>query len=445
MKKALMIGLIITSHVALAQEMGNPNCDSLLLVSSWSRDNVKIYDGCDGSYIRDLADTGVLDGPQAMFEDPHGDLVVVSESNHKLVKFDRNTLSTATTVIEAGLINNPIAVVKKSADAIYLGSYSSNTILEVNSNSWQVINTLLPAGNNKIQGIDIGMALGNDGQLYVPGYDSDSILRVNTANGNTNQFVNSGQHNLDRPRSILLLNNQILVTAWGNQAILSFGLNGQFQGEVVSGFPGAAGMMQDGPDHILVTSDTLSTVRRYRLSDFSFETLVPNRSGGLAGATFVYRLSKVRSQTPITGLRQAWMSGVGTIDGDQLMVSEFTTTGGQFGADLDPQAIDTVYWGELLFTFDSCHSATLSYVSDLTVNEAPFGSGSQAIERLAMNPAGAACDEIGFANMADASYMSGVFYGGPSRTGEGFTIDYLNAQQAVVTWFTYLPADCSAC
>ena len=59
MKQILLIGLIITTHFAPAQEMGNPNCDSLLLVSSWSRDNVKIYDGCDGSYVRDLADTGV--------------------------------------------------------------------------------------------------------------------------------------------------------------------------------------------------------------------------------------------------------------------------------------------------------------------------------------------------------------------------------------------------
>jgi len=368
----------------------------------------------------------------------------ISDS-HKLVKFDRNTLSTATTVIEPGLINNPISVVKKSTDAIFLGSYSSNNIVEINTNTWTVTNTLLPAGNNKIQGIDIGMAMDNAGFLYVPGYDSDNILRINTANGNTNQFVGSGQHNLDRPRSVLLLNNQILVTAWGNQAIMGFGLNGQFQGELVSGLPGAAGLIMDGPEHILVTSDTLSTVRRYRLSDFSFETVVPNGSGGLAGATFVYRLPKIRTQTPITGMRQAWMSGVGTIDGNQLLVSEFTTTGGEFGSALDPATIETVYWGDVLFSFDSCHTATMSYASDLTVNEVPFSSGSHAIERLAQNPAGAACDDTGFANMTDASYMSGVFYGGPSRSGEGFTIDYLNTQQAVVTWFTYLPSDCSAC
>ncbi len=441
MKLLIICGLIITSAFVDAQDLGDPNCDTLLLVSSWSRDNVKIYDGCDGEYIRDLADPGVLDGPQSMFQEPNGNLIVVSESNHKLVQFDRDTLSSPTTVIDSGQFNNPITVVPKDDNTIYLGSYSSNEIAEVDTLTWQTNRTVLAANNGQIQGIDIGMAMGPDGQLYVPGYDSDNILKVNPNTGTTSQFIPSGAFNLDRPRSILFLADRMLVTAWGNQAILSFDFNGQLLDTVVSGFPGAAGMVMDGPDHILVTSDTLSTVRRYRLSDFSFETVVPARSGGLAGATFVYRLTKVPNEVAITGLRQAWLTGVGTINDNQLLVSEFITTGGQFGEAFDATDIEVVFWGEVLLEFTGCHTAMMSYSSVLKVNETSFGSGAYPVERLAMNPYGVQCDDIGFAQMTDSRYMSGVFYGGVERNGEGFTVDYLNRNQAVVTWFTYLPQE----
>ncbi len=305
MKNIWIIGFIITSTFVDAQDLGNPDCDSLLLVSSWSKDNVKIYDGCDGSYIRDLAEPGILDGPQAIFQDPNGDVIIVSESNHKLVKFDRENLNTATTVIAAGRIENPITVVKKNANNIYLGSYSSNKIIEVNMQNWQTTRTVLPRNNGKIQGVDIGMAIDEAGYLYVPGYDSDSILKVNSANGTTSQFVAPRADNLDRPRTVLINNNRVLVTAWGNQAIVSYSLNGELQEAVVTNFPGVAGMIQDGPDHILVTSDTSSTVRRYQLSDFSFETIVSPHSGGLAAATYVYRLPKHGNIDKTTNVQQA--------------------------------------------------------------------------------------------------------------------------------------------
>lgn len=439
MKNTLIIlSFIITSPFVDAQELGDPNCESLLLVSSWFSDNVKIYDGCDGHYIRNMADSGVLDGPQSIFQDANGDVIVVSESNHKLIKFDQATLSTATTVVPSGLMVNPITVVEKDDNTLYLGSYSSNEIVELNTTTWQPGRTVLPANNGKIKGIDIGMAKGPDGQLYVPGYDSDSILKVNPVNGATSQFVSSGANGLDRPRSILFVNNRILVTAWGNKAIFSYSLNGQFQGEVVSGLQSPVGMVQDGPDHILVTSNS---VKRYRLSDFSFETLVPNRSGGLSGANFVYRLQKVSTTVDVTGMQQAFLTGLGTISGNQLLVDTFTTTGGNFGDNFNPDDIRNVYWGELLFEFSGCHSAIMSYQSNLSAGLVPFGSGSYQTNRLVMNASGRVCDEIGYTQMEEASYMNGTFYGGPTREGEGFTIDYLNENQAIVTWFTYLPAE----
>ncbi|MCB1582294.1 MAG: hypothetical protein R3E90_03885 [Marinicella sp.] len=443
MKKIVfVICSIITSTFVEAQQLGSPTCDSLLLVSSWGKDNVKIFDGCDGHYIKDLAQPGVLDGPQAIFEDANGDVIIVSESNHKLIKFDRETLSEATTVLAPTVMSNPITVVKKDPNHIYLGSYSENRIVELNTENWQITKTLLPANNNQIRGIDIGMALGADGQLYVPGYDSDSILKVNPSNNATSQFVQSGNNNLDRPRSIIFSNNRILVSAWGNQAIYSYSLNGQFQGEVVSSFQGVAGLVNDGPDHFLATSDTLNTIRRYNSNDFSFETIVPNRSGGLAGATFVYRLEKVLTTTPVNNLKQAWLIGVGQIDGNSIHVPEvYITENGAFGENFNPDTINNSLWGTLNIVFNSCHHAQMMYESNIISNEGAFGSGGYPLQRLVMNAAGLLCDASDFENMSEKSFFSGTFFGGAQRDGEGFNIDYLNENQVIVTWFTYLPAE----
>ena len=436
----ILLGFIITTTFVDAQDLGNPSCDSLLLVSSWSKDNVKIYDGCDGNYIKDLADPGVLDGPQAMFQDNQGNLIVVSESNHKLIKFDQDTLSNPTTVVPSTVMENPITVIKKNANNIYLGSYASNEIIEMNTDNWQKTGTLLSANNNKIRGIDIGMAMGPDGHLYVPGYDSDSILKVNPNNGNTQQFIPSGAHDLDRPRSVLFLSDRLLVTAWGNQAIYSFAFNGQLLGTPVTGLPGVAGMIHDGPDHILVTSDTLSTVRRYNINDFTFETIIPNRSGGLTAATFVYRLTKTTQTTSVTDIKQAWLTGIGEIQDNQILVNPLSiTTGGAFGDQFNPAEIESQAWGALHLEFSDCHNASMTYTSNLQYDGIPFGSGGYSITRIALNAASDDCQQMGMASTSNRQWLSGTFYGGPSRNGEGFTLDYLNENQVIVTWFTYLP------
>ncbi len=435
--------LIITSTFVDAQDLGDPNCESLLLVSSWFNNNVKIYDGCNGAFIRNLADDGVLKGPQSIFQDSHGDLIVVSESNHKLIKFDQTTLSTASTVVAPGLMRNPITLVKKDNGNIYLGSYSSNEIIELNTTTWQSVRTVLPANNNRIKGIDIGMALGPDGHLYVPGYDSNSVLRVNPTNGNTSNFINTGSNFLDRPRSIFFNGNQMLITAWGKRAIYNYNLNGVYQDTKVNNLHGAAGITADGPGHILVTSDTLNTVRRYNLADFSFETIIPSNSGDLKGATFVYRLMKVtptNETETVTDMQQAWITGVGSVSGKSILVEDFTaTTGGAFGADFNPTDIQVYDWGDLLIEFTNCHAANMSYTSNIDLDGKPFGSSEYPVRRLAMNPPARACDDQGIEHVTNNHWMAGSFYGGSSRSGEGFTIDLLENDRAIVTWYTYLP------
>lgn len=437
--KVLSIIFILSLSTAHGQNMGNNDCDSLLLVSSWFNNNVKIYDGCDGSYIRDLADDGVLKGPQALFEDANGDVIVVSESNHKLVKFDRATLSQATEVVPPGVMNNPITVAQLTEDRFYMGSYSDNNIIEMDSNSWQSLGTVLSANNNKVRGIDVGMALGPDGSLYVPGYDSDSILKVNPQTGATSQFVPSGKFGMDRPRSILFVNNQMLVTVYGKGKIYAFDLSGGLISDDVVSLPGATALIKDGEGHVLVSSDSLNTIRRYDINDFSFETVVVNGEGGLRGATFVHRLDKQVETVEIENNRQAWVIGVGQVEGGTITVPEmYVTEGGQFGDFFDSDDVTHKVWGAITFRFIDCHTAEMSYQSNVAYQGSEFGNGGYQVQRLAHNGAGMDCQDQGMANTTDHEWKSGTYFG-LDNAGEGFMIDVVNGDEAIVTWYTYLP------
>ena len=71
-----------------------------------------------------------------------------------------------------------------------------------------------------------------------------------------------------------------------------------------------------------------------------------------------------------------------------------------------------------------------------------FGAGGCPIVRLAANLAVLACEQQGFGETSDNGWMAGYWYGGAPRDGEGFAVDVLEGEeQAVVTWYTYLPLE----
>ena len=76
--------------------------------------------------------------------------------------------------------------------------------------------------------------------------------------------------------------------------------------------------------------------------------------------------------------QQMWLSGVGDWSGDTVMIDElYVTTGGIFGPNFDPDAVELTLWGSLVFIFESCTSARVDYESVLG-----FGAGSLNPTRL---------------------------------------------------------------
>jgi hypothetical protein len=177
--------------------------------------------------------------------------------------------------------------------------------------------------------------------------------------------------------------------------------------------------------------------------DFSYygaDNFHPSRQGSQVAAEVILD-SLFAGDEPAVEYRQAWLTGVGIITDQHIQVSDvYLTEGGAFGDAFNPQDINKTPWGSLTIAFSSCHQASVNWSSNVVVNDSPFGSGSYPIQRLAMNHAASLCDDSNFSELTSHAYFSGSYSGGPDRDGEGFHIDYLNADQALVTWYTYLPA-----
>lgn len=293
-----ILSLLCAAALAQTPNLGNEDCDSLLLVSSWERNNVKIYDGCSGDFIRDLDSQKLIDGPLGILQAPDGDVLVVSETNGRLLKFDYQTLSKgrvimgddpSTSMLENNFIKNPVGAVIDNNGIMYAASYGTNEVVKIDTQTWAIIEQMLAADNGYIKGIDVGMIISEDGYLFLPGYDSDNIIKLNLTDKSITTVVKAGTEGLDAPRSILIRDQQMLVTAERSSKIMIFDLEGNFK-EVLIDVVRPTGLKKDGDNHFLV--NTSSAVYRVLNDGSDFEKIVQSGSGDLAGGTFVYRLFK---------------------------------------------------------------------------------------------------------------------------------------------------------
>ncbi len=139
-------------------------------------------------------------------------------------------------------------------------------------------------------------------------------------------------------------------------------------------------------------------------------------------------------------VRQFWLIGVGTIQGNTIQIDEMVyTRSGAFGAVFDPAAIDRKVWGSLSLTFNGCNSGNLAWSASGS-NARGFGSGGYPVVRLAANAAVQYCEEQGFGSVTTPDWMAGYWFGQAARDGEGLGVDVLQGgTEAVVTWYSYLP------
>jgi WD40 repeat protein len=453
--RAITIALCLVASGTIvsvsAQDIGDPSCDRLLLVSAYTSNNVKIYNACDGSFIRNLDSGSTLQGPQAIAIDPQGDLVVVSEENDRLVRYHRETLTydrviagdrPETPGIELAPVDAPTGLVITADGRMIVGSFSGDTVTEINPVDGSVMSHLATMSRSGIRGPDAGMLLDGN-ELLVPGFNSSTVVRIDLTQPNSDTVViNAGSGTLSAPRQILRLpNGNLLVSSWRNGKILEYnGATRAFVRTVTTAVGQPTGMAFESGDVLLVASDGTNEVSRVQISTGTvLEKLITFNNGLLADPVFILLLEKIRTteSTDLSQNRAFWTIGVGSIEGNSIDVEDvFFTHGGAFGQAFDPDSVSTVPWGSLAIEFDSCDSGHIAW----TPRYKEFDAGSYDIFRLAEDPFGDACTAAGFDTVDNVLWMSGLWFGGAPRDGEGFSVNLINGNLAVVTWYTYLPA-----
>ena len=319
------LSLILWPNLSYAQDLGDDSCDSLLLVSSWTRNNVKIYDGCSGEFIKDLDSQGLIDGPLGILEAPDGDVLVISETNSRMLKFDRETLSIGSVLLGPGsekdYIQNPISAVIDEKGVMYAASFTQNSVVKIDTKAWKITSTLLAAGNSLVDGIDVGIVI-EDGALYLPGWKSDNIIKVDLNTKKATEVVKARAGGLSRPRSILFNNNDMLVSSEKSNSVLVFGKNDGIYKSKLATVSSPSGMINDGDGYYLVTAG--NSVYRNAIDGSSSTQIIKSSAGYLAGATFVYRLAKAGADSDNDGLTDQAEVTLGTdsnnpdTDGDTL-------------------------------------------------------------------------------------------------------------------------------
>ncbi len=426
----MFVRLVLAAFAFAAASLAHAqSCARHLFVSGYFSNNVAIFDGCSGRFLRQLDAAGRIKGAQAVRLNPADDLIyVVSEVNGQIQRY-RHDADYAFVDVFAQFTPeiDPTGIAFGADGRVYVASYGTSRVFELDRATGQVVGTVLP-GDSGLLGADNGLMMSAAGLLYVPGYSTASVARVNPATGEVlAAFVPSRTQGLRRTRGIVDEGATILVGGEGSGEVYRFDAStGAFVGKAVTGLGTPTGLALDADGSILVLSG--NRVRRFdRSTGADLGVLATVDDGAIDGGTFIALVPATASSgdMPITngftgswadagmagqfGIAlevlsghllvveiytfapaggQVWIGGVGPIDGDHATVALSTINGpgGRFGANFDAARVQSTPWGSVNLRFDDCNHGTLDWTSDVP----GYGSGSVAIVRLTL-PAGLAC------------------------------------------------------
>lgn len=413
---------------------------SRLLVSGY-HSTVHVYDGCSGAFVRELDDRGRLFGAQAVRR--HGELLyVVAEGLNAIHRYRADTLAFVDTFITVAGDPGITGIAFGPDGDVYLGGYNSDSVLRFDGSTGAPKGEVVGPASG-LNGPDNGLLFGPDGKLYIPGFNSHNVLRWDPVSGRSEVFIAARSGGLARTRGILFEpdGSGVLVSSEGSAKILRYRLDGSFD-QVLASFPfGPNGMDYASDGSLLVTGFGGDVVLRIDAKTGAMlGTLVPFGSGGLSGATFLTVLPAVAMGVDQAQVgSQYWLTGSGMPQGRRLEIELISSEGTAFGADFDPAAISDRRWGTLSLNFTSCDQAEMAWQSS-GPDSAGFGDGGYPLLRFGPTAASQRCQQQGIEQQSGHDWMAGTWFGGSTRSGEGFFIDVLHNGVVIVAFFTHRPA-----
>ena len=134
---------------------------------------------------------------------------------------------------------------------------------------------------------------------------------------------------------------------------------------------------------------------------------------------------------------QYWVAGDGPLIGHRLTMQLLSATGTHFGPTMSFSELTLKTWGTATIEFTSCTTATFTWTSS-GPDSANFGDGGYPLQRYFDDENSARCGEQGI-DAADKSWVSGEWWGGDARAGEGLYLDRRGDNRVFLAWFTHRP------
>ena len=138
---------------------------------------------------------------------------------------------------------------------------------------------------------------------------------------------------------------------------------------------------------------------------------------------------------------QDWYIASGEVRGNRMLFPELmSVSGGEFGPGFDPEQVVRTPVGSASFIWSSCNSGEMSWVID--GDGGPRRQGRMNMDRLTDLVTPACVDNgnppvsPGAPPLHESSQWSGSWYD-PSHSGEGYVLQVLSSDQALVYWFSY--------
>jgi YVTN family beta-propeller protein len=140
--------------------------------------------------------------------------------------------------------------------------------------------------------------------------------------------------------------------------------------------------------------------------------------------------------------QQAWVGGLAQIRGSSIVVDSaqsWISSGPPFGPEFDPARVAMEPWGKFVLSFSGCNGGVMYYQS----TDPDYGHGSLNLVRLTRIDSLECGKPPEVQNPDQAEFgvipaVSGVWYD-PDHDGEGWILEILPNEQALLAWFSYDP------
>jgi hypothetical protein len=131
---------------------------------------------------------------------------------------------------------------------------------------------------------------------------------------------------------------------------------------------------------------------------------------------------------------QDWYIANGEVRGNRLLFPELIqVSGGEFGPGFDPEKITQKVVGSASFIWSDCDNGAMEWIIDEDGNNRR--QGRMTLQRIT-SVMGLDCGRPRAAPEIEEGQLSGSWYD-PSHAGEGYVLEVLFDQTALVYWFSY--------